>query len=371
MSVSVNPPKTPVTKGSNGIAAATVPNVCKMPGPPAPFIPVPLPNIGKSGDSPKGYSKKVKIEGDSVAIKGATFKSMGDIASKGTGGGLISANTHGITKFVGPGSMDVKIEGKNVQFLSDPMLNNCAGGGSPPNAATLLGILQAPGVIAVLGDVCELCDEAPHEPLAESTATQADASALVSSYGAEIAKPGVSKKHKKPTMLGVVHCKCAKKYADKSSKTNQALHNAAASNGMVSPPGQGTNVLARIQSHAGNDEIYTSKLALAQSRHKKFGDDTTGTEPAAYPPGACAAQGALVLCLDSGGLPTAMSEKFFSPEPGGKTAASILYYDDTIGPTRELVARQFAHGDTVPPCLTCDLLVPLLLCFEADQDCTD
>ncbi|MEM7154630.1 MAG: PAAR-like domain-containing protein [Myxococcota bacterium] len=140
--VGINPPKTPVTKGSNGIAAATVPNICKMPGPPAPFVPAPLPNIGKSGDSPKGYSKKVKIEGKTVAIKGATFKSMGDVASKGTGGGLVSANTHGITKFVGPGSLDVKIEGKNVHLLSDPMLNNCGGSGSPPNSATLAGVIQ-------------------------------------------------------------------------------------------------------------------------------------------------------------------------------------------------------------------------------------
>ena len=131
-SVSVNPPKTPVTKGSSGIAAATVPNVCKMPGPPAPFVPVPLPNIGKSSDAPKGYSKKVKVEGQPVAIKGASFRSVGDIASKGTGGGIVSSNTHGLTKFIGPGSFDVKIEGKNVQLLADPMVNNS---GSPPNSA--------------------------------------------------------------------------------------------------------------------------------------------------------------------------------------------------------------------------------------------
>ncbi|MCX4240157.1 PAAR-like domain-containing protein [Paraliomyxa miuraensis] len=140
--VGINPPKTPVTKGSNGVAAATVPNVCKMPGPPAPFVPTPLPNIGKSGDSPKGYSKKVKIDGHTVAIRGATFKSTGDMASKGTGGGLVSANTHGPTKFVGLGSLDTKIEGKNVQLLSDPMLNNCGPSGSPPNSATLAGVLQ-------------------------------------------------------------------------------------------------------------------------------------------------------------------------------------------------------------------------------------
>src|SRR6186997_781713 len=111
MKVGVNPPKTPVTKGSKGLSTATVPNVCKMPGPPAPFVPTPLPNIGKSGDKPKDFSKTVKIEGKTCAIKGATFCSMGDIASKATGGGLVSATTHGKCGFAAPGSMDVKFEG--------------------------------------------------------------------------------------------------------------------------------------------------------------------------------------------------------------------------------------------------------------------
>ncbi len=132
MTVSINPPKTPVTEGSNGMAAAAVPNVCKMPGPPAPFVPTPLPNIGKSGMKPNGYSTTVTIEGKAVAIKGATFGSMGDIAAKGTGGGLVSANVEGPTAFVAPGSMDVKIEGKNVQLLGDATTNN---NGSPPNAS--------------------------------------------------------------------------------------------------------------------------------------------------------------------------------------------------------------------------------------------
>ncbi len=139
-SVGIHPPKTPVTKGSIGIAKATTPNVCKMPGPPAPFVPSPLPNIAKSGMSPKGYSKKVKIESNTVAIRGASFKSMGDMASKGTGGGLISANTHGPAKFITPGSLTVKIEGKSVHLLGEPMLNNCGPSGSPPNTgATMVG----------------------------------------------------------------------------------------------------------------------------------------------------------------------------------------------------------------------------------------
>jgi hypothetical protein len=129
----VNPPKTPVTSGSKGIAKATTPNVCKMPGPPAPFVLTPLPNIGKSGNSPKNYTTTVEVEGCKVAIRGATFESIGDIASKGTGGGSISANTQGPTKFITPGSPNVKFEGKSVHQLGEPMLNNCAASGTPAN----------------------------------------------------------------------------------------------------------------------------------------------------------------------------------------------------------------------------------------------
>jgi uncharacterized Zn-binding protein involved in type VI secretion len=124
MSVTVNPPKTPVTKGSSGMSAATVPNVCKMPGPPAPFVPTPLPNMGQSSNSPDGYTTTVTVEGQAVAIKGASFKSVGDIASQGTGGGIVSSMVQGLTKFVAPGSMNVKFEGGNVQLLGDFTTNN-------------------------------------------------------------------------------------------------------------------------------------------------------------------------------------------------------------------------------------------------------
>lgn len=167
-SVSIHPPKTPVHKGSMSVASATTPNVCKMPGPPAPFVPAPLPNVARSSMSPKGYSNTVKIEGNTVAIRGATFESMGDIASKGTGGGLISANTHGPAKFITPGSLTVKIEGKNVHLLGEPMLNNCGPNGSPPNTgATLAGVVHGTakpgsGLTDAVGkeDADALCDAA-------------------------------------------------------------------------------------------------------------------------------------------------------------------------------------------------------------------
>lgn len=155
--VAIHPPKTPVTKGSSGIAAATLPNICKMPGPPAPFVPTPLPNIGKSGMSPDGYSTSVTIDGDAVAIQGASFGSMGDVASKGLGGGMVSMNCEGPTKFVAPGSLTVKIEGKNVQLLSDVMSNNNGPSGSPPNSMTAGGVVQAPKPINVASMKAKLC----------------------------------------------------------------------------------------------------------------------------------------------------------------------------------------------------------------------
>lgn len=161
--VGVNPPRTPVTKGSNGVAAATLPNVCKMPGPPAPFVPTPLPNIGKSGDNLADGTKDVKFEGQMVAIKGATFKSMGDMPSKGTGGGLISASTHGITKFVAPGSMDVKAEGGNIQLFSDATTNENS---NPPNSGTMM-LAQAtsvPEIEAALVKIAEECEEQVGQP---------------------------------------------------------------------------------------------------------------------------------------------------------------------------------------------------------------
>lgn len=143
-SIAVNPPKTPVTEGSGGKAFATTPNVCKMPGPPAPFIPTPLPNLGTSGDDLTDGTTTVEFGGKKVAIKGSYFMSQpsGDVASQGTGGGIISSKTQGKTEWLAPGSMDVKAEGKNIQLLGDAMGNN---GGSPVNAATMKELQDAVG----------------------------------------------------------------------------------------------------------------------------------------------------------------------------------------------------------------------------------
>lgn len=170
--VAVNPPRTPITEGSNGIAAATLPNVCKMPGPPAPFVPTPLPNVGRSGTKPKGYSKKIMLGGKRVAIGNASFGSQGDAASKGTGGGLISANTHGPTRFLSQGSMNVSFEGKSVHLLGDMMFNNCGPGGTPANSATMAGLLQ--GAMMNNPNNVDRCGPGNHDEVVEFPEVPAD-----------------------------------------------------------------------------------------------------------------------------------------------------------------------------------------------------
>ncbi|MFE8599672.1 DUF4150 domain-containing protein [Archangium violaceum] len=391
--VSVNDPKTPVTEGSSGLAAATLPNMCKMPGPPAPFVPVPLPNIGKSGTSPKNYSKSVTIEGKKVAIRGATFGSMGDVASKGTGGGLVSSNVEGPTSFVGPGSMNVKFEGKNVQLLGDPMLNNGGPGGNPPNSATLLGLIQEPGglVTVVTGkDKCPLCDERHQADgeLKETSETKSDAEALAKALSkhnesADPKKKFPSGKRDTGRMLGVVRCVCEHKYADHSSSTESVFRHivkeelkwhAPEDGGLyvsISRRNETTKQQENIKSR--RVEAFTHNLCIelgkdparvaeawneADNRFSQSINDQT--LPAAYQPGSCAGPKALVLALDDNAYVSGLTERWFH-SAGQRTEGKVEYFRGDRG---EVAVESFGHGESVPPCGSCTVILPLLLCPE-------
>ncbi len=375
--VSVNAPKTPVTEGSNGVAAATLPNVCKMPGPPAPFVPTPLPNIGKSAQDPKKYSKTVTIEGKKVAIRGATFGSMGDVASKGTGGGIVSANVEGPTRFVGPGSMDVKFDGKNVQLLGDPMLNNCGPGGSPANAATMMGVIQQSGAVVFItgDDKCPLCKgtHGKQGSFKENKATKVNAERL--------AKKLSKKEYPVATMLGVVQCRCkAKHYAERSGETDGGFCATAEELGWhhAQTPKDGDetdndeddgateNVVLRFlkkrfkQREGRVQDVWDE----AERRFQKFRRNPE--LPAAYPPGRCAAPKALVLLMEDEARPGGITEQWFHPQ-GKPTRGKIKFRDRESG---TVVAGPFDHGKTVPPCGTCNLLLPMMLCpGEQETEC--
>lgn len=110
-----------VHKSSNGVTIA-FPDVCKTPAPPAPFVPIPYPNIAKSSDTAKG-TKKVKCDGNPVCTKDSNFSmSTGDEGGS-AGGGMVSSKIKGKAEFVAC-SFDVKFEGKAVARAFDLMLHN-------------------------------------------------------------------------------------------------------------------------------------------------------------------------------------------------------------------------------------------------------
>lgn len=138
-----------VHAGSSGTTIA-FPDVCKTPAPPAPFVPIPYPNIAKSSDSAQGAST-VKCDGNPVCVKDSNFMvSSGDEA--GSLLGVASNKIKGKAEFVNF-SFDVKFEGKNVPRAFDLMLHNDKN--TPP-----FPLLQGPAM-AMGGDkpVCYICDK--------------------------------------------------------------------------------------------------------------------------------------------------------------------------------------------------------------------
>ena len=140
-----------VHAASNGVTIA-FPDVCKTPAPPAPPIPIPYPNIAKSGDTSKG-AKKTNCDGNPVCVKDSNFMmSTGDEA--GSLMGVASNKIKGKAEFVNF-SFDVQIEGKNVPRAMDMMLHNDKN--TPP-----VPVIQPP-VIALPGPppprICGTCGD--------------------------------------------------------------------------------------------------------------------------------------------------------------------------------------------------------------------
>ncbi|MEW5702961.1 MAG: DUF4150 domain-containing protein [Candidatus Zixiibacteriota bacterium] len=109
-------------KGSTGIAAATIPDICKTPSPGGP-VPIPYPNIAMSSNLASGTTT-VKGDGQMIAIKGSEYSmSTGD--EPGTIGGVKSSTFKKEAKWI-TYSFDVKMDGKNACRLMDKMTMNHA-----------------------------------------------------------------------------------------------------------------------------------------------------------------------------------------------------------------------------------------------------
>jgi Domain of unknown function (DUF4150) len=112
-----------LTNTSGSALSTNFPCVGKTPGPPAPFIPVPYPNISKGGDTEKG-SKKVSADGSPIALKDSSDFSISTGNEAATaGGGIVTSKIKGKSWYF-MYSMDVKVEGKEVPRAFDIMAGN-------------------------------------------------------------------------------------------------------------------------------------------------------------------------------------------------------------------------------------------------------
>jgi hypothetical protein len=125
-------------KAGNGKSICCFPDVCMTPPEnPAtpPGVPVPYPNTGLASDTTNG-SRSVLISEKEVMIKDKSCfkKSIGDEAGAAAKKGVVTSVNRGEVYFAS-WSMDVKIEGENVDRHLDLTIHNEAC--NPPNAATM------------------------------------------------------------------------------------------------------------------------------------------------------------------------------------------------------------------------------------------
>jgi hypothetical protein len=146
-------------KAGDGKVIAAFPDVCLTPPtPPAGPIPVPYADTSFSKDMKEG-STTVRIKGQEVMLKDLSFYKSSPLgneaATKNLGAGVVTHVITGKTYFVA-WSMDVKIEGQNVDRHTDLTTSNHAS----PMANASVPMLNA-AFMAPSGDVqagkCECC----------------------------------------------------------------------------------------------------------------------------------------------------------------------------------------------------------------------
>jgi len=114
-----------------GGQCAGFPDVCKVPSPPAPFVPTPFPNMGQVA-SASDTSDKVKICNKPAVHKSSSIsRSNGDEA--GTLKGMVSQTNMDKIGFK-MGSSAVKVEGKDLVTATKMCGHNGSNANAPPGA---------------------------------------------------------------------------------------------------------------------------------------------------------------------------------------------------------------------------------------------
>lgn len=114
----------PLSTKGGGMCMTTGPiDVCKVPAPPAPFIPTPFPNFGTPKDAKASTCpKKIKVDNKApLCLNSEIASSHGD--EPGTLKGMVSSTTGDIIQY-SAGSAKVKFEGNAVVMHLKPTRHN-------------------------------------------------------------------------------------------------------------------------------------------------------------------------------------------------------------------------------------------------------
>ncbi len=406
-------------KGDGNQHVSGPPDVCKTPSPGGP-VPIPYPNIAMDSDLAKG-TKKVKINGKSVATEAANLStSTGDEAGT-AGGGLISSKTKGKLTW-GSASTDVIAEGNGVARFMDVTQHN---GNIFNTAITALGSATTPGYgdDPADGPNCMICGEDKAKHRLESDNTLADLAAKLAkdlkgkfaneqkAYDEAEIKKALAKAErdrkagkdkevkipdrKKGYMLGVLICQCKspkepKKYAGLSSGRKggnwdkcKAEFNAAAGRLGLTP----VVVPPQPPPLSGNNPspnpppVFGAITEGAWTAAKAAVEKAQGGPNIGLPPLVCAAPKIIQKCLDEGHKPAKLLEIWLNLQPETDDGVKIrdfvhVVYDFAV-PTRNSpqvatgVVRNhvFKDGDAVPSCTTCQVLLTGMVCRLGEAPC--
>jgi uncharacterized Zn-binding protein involved in type VI secretion len=394
---------------------STLPDVCKTPSPGGP-VPVPYVNVAATADLAKG-TKRVKIGGKSVALASSHLStSVGD--EPGTaGGGLASSKTKGKMTW-GSASADVKFEGKGVVRFGDVTQHN----GNSFNAA----FVAAGGTGFAYGDdsPCFICGkpyenhrvhETPeikgrakdfmvelnermiaqqravlraielnnelrrgvherkqlkggkHREAREAldlrmVAARAERDAINASLASihvlRFDDQSHSRTYSLGFMMGRLKCKCgAKEFVAMSGGPSPGFRAAAAESGaeLVGGPPKFERGVPVLNGSGPMGEVDRARYMV---RHEEV------VEAGKW---ECAAPQLVQACHATGHKPGVMTEMFFGPiqvQEHRVPGVGVDYERDGVP-----ISQRFGHGETVPSCSRCQILLPPMLCDTEDSEC--
>lgn len=389
------------------------PDVCKTPSPGGP-VPIPYPNAAMDSDLASG-TKKVKINGNPVAIESSNLStSTGDEAGT-AGGGIASNKTKGKLTW-GGSSGDVVAEGSGVVRFMEVTQHN----GNLWN--TVLVALGEPGVVSYGDDPwddtnCAVCTKPKDKHRLDVSKDVADLAQKIAEKMKEPAGPFASKFRspgaparekrgggmtvavpggvlKKGVMIGILDCVCGEKtYAGLAGEKYDDGAFKASADGFESivksfQNGKGNTLIPIVASPS--PPVKTGNVPpssaggtfgnVAGSTWNSLRDKTLNGVTAegvqlyiGNVPLTCAAPKVIQKALGDGHKPKKLIEIWVAMKPGKTveiTKVMHVAWDNGVAVKREWKPDQsFGDGAAVISCPTCQVTLTAMLCKLDEPPC--